>query len=771
MRLKTIINRLGSLSKGPFRIFLHVSTGPALLSALILPLVAIFLFVESRTFFPLRHAQLSEYRRTGLEYFDLIDDACRSYQRTLDLLEQSLVEEARWPSREIDERLAAYSAARDLAEEQLGDQLLILNDAIRQRNSSSAGSDRQEKLDRLIRQLETELTNRQPEVEARLTRSRFLGIFPLERSPLPEFTSLEASEQDGIVQAVLLHLLPGSGEPSYVKDLRKQQLAIRNQSRPDACDTLESVRQTLTRLYAPFEEIRSAAMTHSLSVKERALSNQTLPDLVESEVAAALQAQPGEIRSQHYGRALQAMAEAEFFEEFARIFYLESFSNLIRNESASHYDKLDPALRSRVESILEQATGKRGEFLALLRSNESELGSFPSAVPADAMDGDLRYLLFDLTRLSPGTDDTTRRLGKAYRQFIIPFPFAEEAASLRLLSPDFQLATQKFQAEGQDAVYRLHESPALSSPKARQNLDRFRGEFAALSTSLERTREQVAAWRHDSEWKWGETFRDFFQGNQWDHDASPINRFGIASLIANTLLIAMTATLLAIPLALAGAFYTSEVAPSRQRDVILPSMRIFSCIPPVLVGLFGILLFGDRLRDLDQFSIFASLPLPEEKLNLVLAGILLGLLLIPTFLLRAFNILQGVPSILREGALSLGCNDLHLAVRLALPMTLRPFLALTLIALSRVFGETMIILMVAGDRIFGTVRDLPEIGEPVSDQTLPTTIARDFALESAHQSIQFHGIILLAFILFLITVILNCLGQRLTTGVGYRLSQ
>lgn len=771
MRLKKIINRLASLTRGNLRIFHHLSTGPAFLSALILPFVAIFLFVESRSFFPLRHAQLNEYRRTGLEYSDLIDDACRSYQATLNTLEKSLVEAARWPSRDIDERLAAFSAARALAETQLGAQLLILNDATRQRNSASTGSIRQEKLDKLIGQLETELTSRQAEIETSLTTSRFLGLFRLKRSPLEELSSLDPDQQEPIVKAVLNHLLPGSDEPSYVTDLKKQQLEIRNQSRPPACQTLESVSQTLARLQSPFEEIRSAAMTHSLSVRKRALSNAAIPELVESEVSTALKSQPGEVRSVHYGRVLETIAEAEFFEEFARIFYLETFSNLIRDQSTSHYDQLDPTLRTRIEGILEGSTGKRGEFLELLRSNETELGSFPSAVPADAMDGDLRYLLFDLTRLSAGTDDTTRRLAEACHQFIIPFPFAEEADKLRQLSPEFQLAIDKLQGEGQDAFDRLYEIPAIKSPQARHELEKFRKDFIALTASLEQKREEIQAWRHDSEWTWSETFRDFSQGDEWNREAPAITRFGIASLISNTLLVTLTAILLLIPIATIGAFYTSELASFRQRNVILPAMRLFSNTPTVVVGLFGLILFGDSLRDLNQVPFFQGLALSDENLNLVLAGGLVGMLLVPNFLLRSFAILQEVPSLLREGALSLGCSNLHLALRLALPMSLRSFLALLLIAISRALGATIILLMLAGDRIFGQVRELPGRAAPVSDQTLTTAIARDFVLEAAPQSVQFHGAVLLAFILFLFTVILSGLGQQLTKGTANRQSQ
>lgn len=221
-------------------------------------------------------------------------------------------------------------------------------------------------------------------------------------------------------------------------------------------------------------------------------------------------------------------------------------------------------------------------------------------------------------------------------------------------------------------------------------------------------------------------------------------RYNVIPLILGTLKVTLLAMLIATPLALAAALYTSEFAPVRLREWIKPTIELLAGIPSVVMGFFALIVLASWLQA--QFGL-------AFRLNALNAGIALSLAIIPIIYTVSEDAFTAVPKHYREASLALGASKIQTAVRVVFPAAMPGVGAAMILGFGRAIGETMIVLMASGGAAIVSLSPF------VSTRTLAATIAAELGevvVGGGHYRILFF----LGTLLFVVTSVLNWLGDR-----------
>ncbi|CAN5784190.1 phosphate ABC transporter permease subunit PstC [soil metagenome] len=232
---------------------------------------------------------------------------------------------------------------------------------------------------------------------------------------------------------------------------------------------------------------------------------------------------------------------------------------------------------------------------------------------------------------------------------------------------------------------------------------------------------------------------DFLTGRQW----TPLfqdQQFGVLPLLTGSLLIAVIAAFVALPLGLAAAIYLSEYANDRVRGILKPVLEILAGVPTVVYGFFALTFVTPIIR-----SIWPG----TDVFNALSAAIVVGIMIIPMVSSMSEDAMSAVPRALREGAYALGATKFEVATRTVVPAALSGIIASFILAISRAIGETMIVTIAAGGVANMTVNPLRSV------QTMTAYIAQTATGELAHGSVEYQTIFAVGLTLFLITLIMN----------------
>jgi phosphate transport system permease protein len=240
-------------------------------------------------------------------------------------------------------------------------------------------------------------------------------------------------------------------------------------------------------------------------------------------------------------------------------------------------------------------------------------------------------------------------------------------------------------------------------------------------------------------------------------------------LVAGSLLVSLIAMVVAVPLAISAAIYVSEVATSAEKALIKPYIEFISAIPSVVLGFFGIAVLGTAIRSLSQIEALGWIPgFPmSERLNALTAGLLLAFTSIPTIFSLAEDALTNVPRHFKEASFALGATRFQTLVRVLIPASLSGIISAVLLGFGRVIGETMVVLLCAGNRIAipNFTEGLGVIYQPV--HTMTGIIAQEMG-EVAQGSIHYRALFMVGIILFLLSLLINYVAQRVVRK--YRIS-
>ena len=179
---------------------------------------------------------------------------------------------------------------------------------------------------------------------------------------------------------------------------------------------------------------------------------------------------------------------------------------------------------------------------------------------------------------------------------------------------------------------------------------------------------------------------DFLTGTTWAPLFEPAH-FGVLPLVVGTFLISLLSALVAFPLGVGVAIYLSEYARPRAASVLKPVLEILAAIPTVVLGYFALTFVTPLLRDVG---------LDVEIFNALSASLVLGVMLIPTVASLSEDAMAAVPRDLRQGGYALGADKLQVSTRIVVPAAISGIIAAFVLAFSRAVGETMIVLIAAG---------------------------------------------------------------------------
>jgi phosphate transport system permease protein len=242
------------------------------------------------------------------------------------------------------------------------------------------------------------------------------------------------------------------------------------------------------------------------------------------------------------------------------------------------------------------------------------------------------------------------------------------------------------------------------------------------------------------EYLFGTKWSPLFSGEQ--------QSFGVLPLVWGTVYLSIIALIVAVPLGLLTAIYLSEYAPPRVRKVVKPVLETLAGVPTIVFGYFALTFFTPEiLRD--------ALNLDVGVYNGLAAGIIMGLLVLPTIASVSEDAMSAVPASLREGAFGLGASKLQVSIRVVFPAALSGIVAALVLGASRAMGETVIVLIAGGQA--------PNLGlnPQESFQSMAAFIAATARGDTPTGSIEYQTIFAVGFTLFALTLILNAVSIRL----------
>jgi phosphate transport system permease protein len=226
--------------------------------------------------------------------------------------------------------------------------------------------------------------------------------------------------------------------------------------------------------------------------------------------------------------------------------------------------------------------------------------------------------------------------------------------------------------------------------------------------------------------------------------ASP--RFGILPLVAGTLVTTMVALAVAIPIGTTVSIYLSEFAPSALREIIKPALELLSAVPTVVYGYFALQFVAPMLQNL-----IPGLP----TFNMLSAGIVMGVMIIPYVSSLSEDAMRAVPMSLREGSYAMGANRIITALKVVYPAALSGIISSYILAISRAVGETMIVAIAAGMQPNLTI----DPTEPAA--TITAFIVQVSLGDLPHGSIGYQSIFAAGITLFAMTLVFNIIGYGL----------
>lgn len=231
---------------------------------------------------------------------------------------------------------------------------------------------------------------------------------------------------------------------------------------------------------------------------------------------------------------------------------------------------------------------------------------------------------------------------------------------------------------------------------------------------------------------------DFLFNTEWyPTDEPPV--FGIGALVTGSLACAALTTLIAVPLGVFTACAIHAALPEKLARIVKPLIELMAALPSVVIGFIGMIILAPWLQD--TFGIATGL-------NLFNASVMLAFMCVPTIASISEDALRNVPAGLREASLALGATRFETLVRVELRWALGGIATAVMLGVSRVIGETMVVLMVAGGAAV-----IPEsIFDPVRPMT--SSIAAEMA-EAAVGGEHYHALYMTGLVLFVLTFIFN----------------
>ena len=245
------------------------------------------------------------------------------------------------------------------------------------------------------------------------------------------------------------------------------------------------------------------------------------------------------------------------------------------------------------------------------------------------------------------------------------------------------------------------------------------------------------------------------QWSDYDHPVfiwqpvSQIHKYNIIPLAIGSLKLTLVALLFSVPIALGAAIYVSQLAGNRARELLKPAIELLAGIPSVVLGFFSLIGLASFFQNLLGYQV---------RLNSFVAGIALGLAVIPVVFSIAEDALSSVPRSYTQAALALGSSRWQTAWQIVLPAALPGVFAAVVLGFGRAIGETMVVLMASGNAsiVSWNIFD--------STRSVTATIAAELA-ETVFGGHHYRILFMLGTLLFAVTFLSNLAANRIIRGL------
>ncbi len=232
---------------------------------------------------------------------------------------------------------------------------------------------------------------------------------------------------------------------------------------------------------------------------------------------------------------------------------------------------------------------------------------------------------------------------------------------------------------------------------------------------------------------------EFLTSTEW----TPLfytKNYGILPLLLGSIVTSLIAVLVAIPIGLTIAIYLSEYAPRKISAILKPVLEILASIPTVIYGFFALVYVTPILQ-----HIFPSI----GTFNALSAGLVMGIMIIPYVTSLSEDALRSLPNNLRESAYALGSTRLQTSFKIMLPAASSGIIVSIILAISRAFGETMIVAIAAGQQPRMSINPLNSM-ETISAYIIQVSVG-----DVPENTIEHHSIFAAGIVLFIFTFLLN----------------
>lgn len=225
-------------------------------------------------------------------------------------------------------------------------------------------------------------------------------------------------------------------------------------------------------------------------------------------------------------------------------------------------------------------------------------------------------------------------------------------------------------------------------------------------------------------------------------------RFGLIALLIGTLKVTLIAMLIAGPLAILAAVYTSCFASNKRKEIIKPIIEMLAAFPSVVIGFFAMMVLATFFQDIFGY---------DSRLNAFIGGVAMALAAIPIIYTISEDALSAVPKTYTEASLALGASKAQTAFSVILPAATPGIFAALLLGVGRVFGETMIALMATGNAALLSANPFESV------RTFAATIGSEMA-ETVFGETHYSVLFFIGSLLFIFSFILNAVAEFYVKG-------
>ncbi|GEM54814.1 phosphate ABC transporter permease subunit PstC [Flavobacterium branchiophilum NBRC 15030 = ATCC 35035] len=225
-------------------------------------------------------------------------------------------------------------------------------------------------------------------------------------------------------------------------------------------------------------------------------------------------------------------------------------------------------------------------------------------------------------------------------------------------------------------------------------------------------------------------------------------RFGLIALLFGTLKVTLISMLIAGPLAVLAALYTSCFASKRKKEIIKPIIEMLAAFPSVVIGFFALMVLASLFQNLFGY---------ESRLNAFVGGVAMALAAIPIIYTISEDALSAVPKTYSEASLALGASQWQTAFFVTLPAATPGIFAALLLGVGRVFGETMIALMATGNAALLSSNPFESV------RTFAATIGSEMA-ETVFGETHYSVLFFIGSLLFVFSFGLNAIAEFYVKG-------